>query len=380
MKIRESDEQPVVFVVDDDQSLCAALKKLFNMVGLRAETFSAAADFLKIALPDVPACLVLDIRLPGLSGLDVQSQLAKADIKIPIIFMTGYGDIPMTVQAMRAGAVEFLPKPFREQDMLNAVHLALERDRIRLQAERANAQLRTKFESLTARELEVMTLVTEGLMNKQIAARLGVAEVTVKLHRGSLMRKMDARSVAELARMAQILGIARQSPEPILMDGNVYLWMVTSPALRCISTKHLTALSLCIVADRGIDLPRIDVAVVEDDDSVREATKHLLRLLGYATAGFASAEEFLTSGRVGDTACLIADVQLPGMSGVELQSRLISDGHRMPVIFVTAFPEEAIRTRVLRDGALCYLTKPLREQALIACLERALDRPLQDLG
>ena len=209
MKIRESDEQPVVFVVDDDQSLCAALKKLFNMVGLRAETFSAAADFLKIALPDVPACLVLDIRLPGLSGLDVQSQLGKTDIKIPIIFMTGYGDIPMTVQAMKAGAVEFLPKPFREQDMLNAVHLALERDRIRLQAERANAQLRTKFESLTARELEVMTLVTAGLMNKQIAARLGVAEVTVKLHRGSLMRKMDARSVAELARMAQILGIAR---------------------------------------------------------------------------------------------------------------------------------------------------------------------------
>ena len=209
MKIRESDEQPVVFVVDDDQSLCAALKKLFNMVGLRAETFSAAADFLKVALPDVPACVVLDIRLPGLSGLDVQSQLGKTDIKIPIIFMTGYGDIPMTVQAMKAGAVEFLPKPFREQDMLNAVHLALERDRTRLQAEQANAQLRTKFESLTAREEEVMALVTAGLMNKQIAARLGVAEVTVKLHRGSLMRKMDARSVAELARMAQILVIAR---------------------------------------------------------------------------------------------------------------------------------------------------------------------------
>jgi len=137
----------------------------------------------------------------------------------------------------------------------------------------------------------------------------------------------------------------------------------------------LTALSLCIVADRGIDLPRIDVAVVEDDDSVREATKHLLRLLGYATAGFASAEEFLRSGRVGDTACLIADVHLPGMSGVELQSRLISEGHRMPVIFVTAFPEEAIRSRVLRDGALCYLTKPLHDEALIACLARALDHP-----
>jgi FixJ family two-component response regulator len=152
---------------------------------------------------------VLDVRLPGLSGLDFQTQLANADVKIPIIFMTGYGDIPMTVQAMKAGAIEFLPKPFREQDMLNAVQIALERDRTRRQAERGNAQLRTNFESLSAREQEVMTLVTAGLMNKQIAARLGLAEITVKLHRGNLMRKMDAHSVAELARMAQILGIPR---------------------------------------------------------------------------------------------------------------------------------------------------------------------------
>jgi len=151
--------------------------------------------------------------------------------------------------------------------------------------------------------------------------------------------------------------------------------MVTWPRVRVYLYEAFDNPSLCIVADRGIDLPRIDVAVVEDDDSVREATKHLLRLLGYATAGFASAEEFLRSGRVGDTACLIADVHLPGMSGVELQSRLISEGHRMPVIFVTAFPEEAIRSRVLRDGALCYLTKPLHDEALIACLARALDHP-----
>ena len=214
MKIRESEEQPVVFVVDDDQSLCAALKKLFNMVGLRAETFSAAADFLKIALPDVPACLVLDIRLPGLSGLDVQSQLAKTDIKIPIIFMTGYGDIPMTVQAMKAGAVEFLPKPFREQDMLNAVHLALERDRTRLQAERANAELRTKFESLTTREQEVMTLVTAGLMNKQAAGELGISEVTVKVYRHNAMQKLGARSVADLVRIVDALGVSPKKLGP----------------------------------------------------------------------------------------------------------------------------------------------------------------------
>jgi FixJ family two-component response regulator len=209
MKTSESEEQPVVFVIDDDESLRDALKMLFCMVGLRAETFATAADFLKSKLPDVPTCLVLDIRLPGMSGLDFQAELAKADIKVPIIFMTGHGDIPMTVKAMKAGALEFLPKPFRDQDMLDAVQLALERDVTRRQAERANAQLRTNFESLSPREREVMAFVTAGLMNKQIAAQLGLAEVTVKLHRGSLMRKMNARSVAELARMAQILGIAR---------------------------------------------------------------------------------------------------------------------------------------------------------------------------
>lgn len=207
MNLREGEEKPVVFVIDDDDSLRDALKRLFCMVGLRVEAFAAAAaaDFLNHKLPDVPTCLVLDIRLPGISGLDFQAELVKADIKIPIIFMTGHGDIPMTVKAMKAGAIEFLSKPFRDQDMLDAVQLALERDRTRRQDELANTELRANFESLSAREREVMAFVTSGLMNKQIAAQLGLAEVTVKFHRGSLMRKMNARSVAELARMAQIL-------------------------------------------------------------------------------------------------------------------------------------------------------------------------------
>jgi FixJ family two-component response regulator len=207
MKTSVSEEQPVVFIIDDDDSLRHALKMLFQMVGLRAESFATAPEFLNSKLPDVPTCLVLDVRLPGMSGLDFQVELAKADIKIPIIFMTGHGDIPMTVKAMKAGALEFLPKPFRDQDMLDAVQLALDRDRTRREAERAGAQLRTNFGKLSPREREVMSFVTAGLMNKQIAARLGLAEVTVKLHRGALMRKMNARSVAELARMAEILGI-----------------------------------------------------------------------------------------------------------------------------------------------------------------------------
>jgi FixJ family two-component response regulator len=207
MKAPASERQSIVFIIDDDESLRDALERLFRMVGLRAESFSAAADFLKRKLPDVPSCLVLDIRLPGISGLDFQAELAKANIKIPIIFMTGHGDIPMTVKAMKAGAVEFLPKPFRDQDMLDADQLALERDRTRRQAEQADVQLRTNFESLSPREREVMAFVTAGLVNKQIATQLDLAEVTVKFHRGSLMRKMNARSVVELARMAQILGI-----------------------------------------------------------------------------------------------------------------------------------------------------------------------------
>jgi FixJ family two-component response regulator len=209
MKVPESGEQPIVFVIDDDESLRDTLKRLFATVGLRAETFASTADFLKRKLPAVPTCLVLDIRLPGISGLDFQAELARTGITIPIVFMTGYGDIPMTVKAMKAGALEFLPKPFRDQDMLDAVQLALERDRTKRHAERANAQMRASFESLTPREREVMAFVTTGLMNKQIAAEMGLAEITVKLHRGNLMRKMNAQSVAELARMAQILGIAR---------------------------------------------------------------------------------------------------------------------------------------------------------------------------
>ena len=209
MKVPESGEQPIVFVIDDDESLRDTLKRLFATVGLRAETFASTADFLRRKLPAVPTCLVLDIRLPGISGLDFQAELARTGITIPIVFMTGYGDIPMTVKAMKAGALEFLPKPFRDQDMLDAVQLALERDRTKRQAERANAQMRASFESLTPREREVMAFVTTGLMNKQIAAEMGLAEITVKLHRGNLMRKMNARSVAELARMAQILGIGR---------------------------------------------------------------------------------------------------------------------------------------------------------------------------
>ena len=210
MTTKETPElQPMVFVVDDDPSLRKALASLFRSVGLRVEVFGSAPEFLQSTLPDVPSCLVLDIRLPGPSGLDFQAELAKANIHIPIIFVTGHGDIPMTVRAMKAGAIDFLSKPFRDQDMLDAVATAVERDRKRRKDEKIISDLRAHFDSLTPREQEVLGLVAAGLMNKQIAAEIDLAEITVKIHRGHIMKKMGARSLADLVRMAEMLGVRR---------------------------------------------------------------------------------------------------------------------------------------------------------------------------
>ncbi len=207
-------DEPVVFVIDDDPSMREALHGLFRSVGLRAEVFGSAPELLQSELPDVASCLVLDIRLPKRSGLDFQAELAKANIEIPIIFITAHGDVPMSVRAMKAGAIDFLIKPFRDQDLLDAVALALERDRERREEAKGVAEIRTLFETLTPRERDVMALVTTGLMNKQIAAEMGVSEITVKIHRGHAMRKMRAKSLADLVRMAESLGISRSKPAP----------------------------------------------------------------------------------------------------------------------------------------------------------------------
>jgi RNA polymerase sigma factor (sigma-70 family) len=203
-----SEPDVMVFVVDDDAQTRDGLKNLMRSVGLQVEVFASAQDFLRSKRPDVPACLVLDVRLRGLSGLDLQKRMAEANIEIPIIFITGYGDIPMTVQAMKAGAVEFLTKPFRNQELLDAIHQALERDRTTRDQRAKNEELHTRYDSLTPREREVMTLVVAGLLNKQIAGELGTSETTVKNHRHQLMEKMGADSVAELVKMAYKLGIA----------------------------------------------------------------------------------------------------------------------------------------------------------------------------
>jgi FixJ family two-component response regulator len=201
------EEQPVVFVIDDDAAVREGVEDLLRSIGVEVRSFRATRDFMRSERPDAPGCLVLDVRLPGLSGLEFQRELAKSDVHLPIIFLTGHADIPMTVDAMKSGAIEFLTKPFREQELLDAIQLGIERDRARRRDVAAVAELRKRFEALTAREREVMGIVVTGRVNKQIAADLKVSVMTVKIHRGQVMQKMRARSLVELVRMADRLGI-----------------------------------------------------------------------------------------------------------------------------------------------------------------------------
>ena len=205
-----SKDNPIVYVVDDEVDVREGLKDLFESVGLEAQVFGSAAEFLSKKLPDEVSCLILDVRLRGVSGLDFQAELAARQIRIPIIFITAYGDIPMSVKAMKAGAVEFLTKPVREQDLLDAVRAALDRDRSRREFDQETSDLRTRFEGLSARERQIMMLVTSGLMNKQIAGEIGVSEVTVKVHRHNVMKKLGAKSLADLVRIADLLGVSRK--------------------------------------------------------------------------------------------------------------------------------------------------------------------------
>jgi FixJ family two-component response regulator len=203
-------EESIVYVIDDDRLMLGALGTLFRSIELSVKTFSSATEFLQHALPAVPSCLVLDVRMPRLSGLDLQAELGRLGINMPVIFITGHGDIPMSVRAMKAGAVDFLTKPFRDQEMIDAVMAALWRDRKRRSEEKSHSDVQARFASLTQRERQIMGFVTGGLMNKQVAARIGISERTVKIHRGNLMRKMHAKSLAELVVMAQTVGIRGQ--------------------------------------------------------------------------------------------------------------------------------------------------------------------------
>lgn len=211
-KLAIMDQEPVIHIVEDDASLRLALESLFRSVGHRTQSFASATAFLETFSPEQPGCLVLDVRLPGISGLDFQARMEGLGVKLPVVLMSGHGDIPMSVRGMKAGAVDFLTKPFRDQDMLDAANEALERDRRRRSADAGAAQVRERFATLSPREQEVMALVSTGRLNKQVAGDLNISEITVKIHRGAAMRKMGARTLADLVRMADALGLSAPRP------------------------------------------------------------------------------------------------------------------------------------------------------------------------
>ena len=338
-------EEPIVYVVDDDASVREALRNLFRSVGLRVAVFGSAPEFLQSKLADVPSCLILDIRLPRVSGLDFQVELAKAGIHIPIIFMTGHGDIPMTVRAMKAGAVDFLTKPFRDQDMLDAVTAAIERDRNSRNEAKILSDLHARFATLTAREQEVMALVTAGLMNKQIAAEIGIAEITVKIHRGNIMTK-NGREIA--GRSGEDGPGARHTARGAAAVTWRIVGQSASPANLSMIFRALICGALCPSSglqqeafcshsgSTALSNPPV-ISIIDDDGSVRAATYNLVRSLGYIVHTFASAEEFLRSPHLNDTSCVITDVQMPAMSGLELHAHLLAEGYRRAVHFHHGF-------------------------------------------
>ena len=376
-----------VFVVDDDFSVRKSVVRLLKSMGYPARPYGSASEFLDDWRNDpAPGCLVLDVQLPGLNGLELQETLRGAACPISIIFITGHGDIPMSVRAMKAGAVDFLAKPFQDEDLLRAVREAIDRDQER-QAEFAEREaIAERYATLTPREREVMALVVAGLPNKRIATELGTSEKTIKVHRGRVMEKMQVESVADLVRASQKLDLG---PRVAVAMSDASCLHV-SVAGRRHGTKVQCAKRL---ARRKVDgVPNITpcdalyqgrqqsmpecrplIAIVDDDPSVRRAVERLVRSFGLQAESFQSGEGLLRaladSRRFG---CAVLDVQMPGMSGLEVQRRVVHLGIELPLVFITAHESETIAELAMAAGAVGFLQKPFSDESLIELIRRAL--------
>src|SRR6202522_1994424 len=372
---------PIVFIVDDDVGVRESLELLIQGAGWRAETFASAEEFLSRPRVHTPSCLILDVMLPDLNGLDLQERIAADRVDMPIIFVTGAHDISTTVRAMKAGAAEFLTKPCDYDVLLSAIRHAVDRSCSVLREEAEMGKLRNRYASLTPREREVMDLVVIGELNKQVGGELGISEITVKAHRGNMMRKMKAGSLVDLVNMGRETppavrakmpdtrrtGRSRRTPrrrhdEPT--DSSVNCFNRDIPMNRASTGSH---------GSKAWSNGRATPIVFVVDDTVRESLESLIQSAGWQPEIFACGQEFLSRERVLAPSCLILDVALPDLNGLDLQ-QLVADRIEMPTIFITACADVPTTVRAMKAGALDFLTKPFRNEVLLSSIGNAIER------
>src|SRR5580698_917275 len=368
---------PIVFIVDEDVSVRESLELLIQGAGCRAETFASAEEFLSRPRVHTPSCLILDVMLPDLNGLDLQERIAADRVDMPIIFVTGAHDISTTVRAMKAGAAEFLTKPCDYDVLLSAIRHAVDRSRRILREEAEMGEHRTRYASLTAREREVMDLVVIGELNKQIGGELGISEITVKAHRSNMMRKMKAGSLVDLVNMAARLRPS-SVPNCLTLDGPAVLeghrgGCMTSQLFQPGYPMNRASTSSHGPKAWSNGRAAATVFIVDGDDTVRDSLESLIQSAGWQPEIFACRQEFLSRERVLAPSCLILDVALPDLNGLDLQ-QLVADRVEMPTIFITACADVPTTVRAMKAGALEFLTKPFRNEVLLSSIGNAIER------
>ena len=371
---------PTIHIVDDDASFRSAVGALLDASGYRVSTYESAKQLLSAPPNDDVACILLDVRMAGLSGPQLQNRLTELGCKLPVVFLSGHADIPTTVQTIKAGAEDFLTKPVKKEKLLAALERALARHKVQREQDNQTSLLRSLFGQLTRREQEVFRLLVQGKPHKQIAHELGISDRTVKLHRHQIVQKLEVRSLAEFAVIAEHLSlISRGNGKSDLENDTSTDWAACRPAADMADPSQMgrfhliTFLSRCSVT-KATDMPKrhTTVAVVDDDASMLKAAAELLYASGFAVSLFGSAEEFLRNDAANKVDCLLLDIHFDGLSGIELRQRLKLSWPELPVIFMTALDDEKVRQQALQTGCIACLRKPFPARQLIDAIAKGI--------